>query len=68
MPIYEYACQKCNCDFEEIVRNNQSASISCPKCQSKGVIKKVSAFGVKGSSVGKTCPPTCQKGTCSSCG
>ncbi len=45
MPIYEYECIKCNelfSVFQSI--NNNGRDITCPKCGSKNVKKKISAF------------------------
>jgi len=70
MPIYEYRCRECGEDFEILVYG--SRQICCPKCSSKDLIKKLSAFGMSGvekpfagsSSAGCT---SCSKGSCSSC-
>ena len=47
MPIYEYHCQSCNKEFELLVRN--STKPECPKCGSRKLSKKMSAFAVGGS-------------------
>jgi len=70
MPIYEYRCKGCSKDFEVLVYGNRE--ISCPKCSSKDLTKKLSAFGMSGvkkpfagsSSAGCA---SCSKGSCSSC-
>ncbi len=69
MPIYEYHCNGCNEEFEVLVFGNKE--VNCPKCASKDVKKKLSAFGMSGvekpfagSSSGCT---SCSKGSCSSC-
>jgi putative FmdB family regulatory protein len=70
MPIYEYRCNGCGEDFEILVLG--SREICCPKCSSKELKKKLSAFGMSGvdkpfagsSSAGCT---SCSKGSCSSC-
>ena len=49
MPIFEYRCQKCKEDFEKITFNSK-APITCPRCQSKRVTKKLSAFSFKSGS------------------
>lgn len=41
MPIYEYRCEKCGCDFEELVFGD--AVPPCPKCASPETHKLMSA-------------------------
>ncbi len=49
MPIYEYACEKCETRFEIIVLKKKPA-ISCPKCSSKKATLLPSVFaGRRGS-------------------
>ncbi len=44
MPIYEYACAKCDGSFEElIVRRSDEADVCCPRCQAKDVHRLMSA-------------------------
>ena len=33
MPIYEYTCEKCNCDFEMLVTSTDDRHVTCPKCK-----------------------------------
>lgn len=42
MPIYEYACQSCGCEFETLVRNGNTPD--CPRCRSTALEKKLSVF------------------------
>ncbi|KPK35031.1 MAG: FmdB family transcriptional regulator [Nitrospira bacterium SG8_35_1] len=67
MPIFEYKCSKCNEEFEKLVYGS-SPEVSCPKCMSTDVAKKLSTFGMGGvekqTSSGCT---SCTKSTCSSC-
>ncbi len=35
MPIYEYACKKCDHTFEQLVRGGDS--VSCPECQADDI-------------------------------
>ncbi len=70
MPIFEYRCNACGEDFEVLVLGKRE--VCCPKCGSKELTKKMSAFGMSGvekpfagsSSSGCT---SCSKGSCSSC-
>jgi len=44
MPIYEFKCQDCHTLFETIVSSaTQLADVTCKKCQSRRVIKQISA-------------------------
>ncbi|MBF0459069.1 MAG: hypothetical protein HQK99_14360 [Nitrospirae bacterium] len=68
MPIFEYRCNKCDCDFEQIV--NKNTVVQCEKCGSKDVNKKMSLFGVSGTEKhvhsGGDCGG-CHKSSCSTC-
>lgn len=45
MPIYEFICNECKYDFEELVRGISAISeVTCPACGSPMVEKKVSLF------------------------
>jgi putative FmdB family regulatory protein len=74
MPIYEFRCKKCDCDFEELVMGDE-AGIKCPDCGSKKVSKQMSMFAHKSGSGfspssgggGSSCS-SCSSGNCSSCG
>jgi putative FmdB family regulatory protein len=45
MPIYEYECDGCGNQFEQLVRGGESAP-ACPRCQSDAVRRLHSLFGV----------------------
>lgn len=47
MPIYEYACMKCESHFDELVRSDEQV-ITCPDCGAKNVRRQLSAFAVHG--------------------
>lgn len=49
MPIYEYACMRCESHFEELVRSAEQA-VTCPECGAGKVVKQLSAFAVHGAS------------------
>jgi len=40
MPIFEFYCQDCNADFEQLTMNSENEKISCIACGSKNTIKK----------------------------
>jgi putative FmdB family regulatory protein len=50
MPIYEYACGKCEHEFEVEQRISDDPIKSCPKCRSRRVRKLISktSFVLKG--------------------
>jgi len=48
MPIYEYLCEKCDCQFEQIVSSSDKKPVVCPKCKSKKVKKCISCFSSTG--------------------
>ncbi len=65
MPIYEYKCSKCDCEFEKLVFGGSDDGISCPECKSGNVEKVFSCFsGVSRSSDGST---HSMSSGCSSC-
>jgi putative FmdB family regulatory protein len=76
MPIYEYECCNCCESFERLVFRSDEP-VSCPKCESSDVNKKMSVFGFKSggdkgaasSRVGSSASGCsgCAGGSCSSC-
>jgi len=53
MPIYEYVCEECGAEYEELVRSISASQDSCcPRCGSKRVKKAVSLVGRQGASSG----------------
>jgi putative FmdB family regulatory protein len=50
MPIYEYACEKCESEFEVEQRITDGPIKSCPRCKSKKVKRLISktSFVLKG--------------------
>lgn len=50
MPIYEYACEKCDHEFEREQRITDDPVKTCPKCRSRRVKKLISrtSFVLKG--------------------
>jgi putative FmdB family regulatory protein len=47
MPIFEFVCEVCGNDFEELVFSSSTASVRCPACESQQVKKKISTFATK---------------------
>ncbi len=71
MPIFEYQCQNCEKDFEQIILNPKN-KVKCPHCQSSKVNKKLSAFSFKsGGKVGAASSSlgcsSCARPHCSTC-
>lgn len=62
MPIFEYACNKCENHFELLLRASEQQA-ACPKCNSAEVTKQFSAFNSHtngkqtSESWGNLCPP-----------
>lgn len=46
MPMYEFTCQQCEKDFEELVFSDDEV-VECPSCRSTTVMRKISAFAFK---------------------
>lgn len=44
MPIYEFHCEKCECDSEILVRSSDWKGTKCPHCGSTKLDKKFSTF------------------------
>ena len=61
MPIYEYRCEKCETVFEKLVFAGDKEETNCPKCDSKEVVKIMSACSFMGASIG-TCAADAPKG------
>ena len=47
MPIFEFTCQHCGWEFEELLRSSDTSEVSCPACDSQEVSKKISSFASK---------------------
>jgi putative FmdB family regulatory protein len=64
MPLYEYECRDCGCQFEKIVRRPSDGElVRCPECDSESVQKSISLFGTVGVTTGgglqdASCAPT----------
>jgi putative FmdB family regulatory protein len=48
MPLYEFVCDECGSQFEELVRSASAVGeVICPNCQSQRVNKMISTFASK---------------------
>ena len=70
MPIYEYACAKCEHVFEARLERSSDPQPACPDCGAHKVKKLISAFAVANSTPGFEAPnlPPCQGGPGPGCG
>ncbi len=65
MPIYEYRCQDCGEEFEELtLSSNGAGTVQCRLCSSRRVKKMLSAFAVHDG--GSSAPEPGPCGGCSS--
>jgi putative FmdB family regulatory protein len=62
MPIYEYVCDDCQAQFEQIVMSAKQ-KIACPKCGSKHHTLQLSVF-----SAGKSAHSSSSAAPAASCG
>jgi putative FmdB family regulatory protein len=76
MPLYEFQCDACGNQFEELFRSmTERRRPKCPVCKSRRVHKRFSTFAMGGTSRSKGggggggggCA-TCSGGSCSTCG
>jgi putative FmdB family regulatory protein len=66
MKLYDFHCNACGKDFEDLVR--EIADARCVACSSPEVVRKLSAFSVGGGSGepsgGGCAGPVCRGGLC----
>lgn len=69
MPIYEFHCEKCKADFEQLFRTmDASAKARCPKCGGSRTHRKLSLFGMSVARGRAEAPrPSGGRSGCSSC-
>lgn len=63
MPLYDYRCEKCGEEFEQLVcSSKKNAAVKCPKCDSTKTVRQFSSFtGTCSAGAGAASCPT---GTC----
>jgi len=47
MPIYEFQCKDCNCQFETLVFGSDEIAVACPSCCGTSVKKLISAGAIR---------------------
>ncbi len=48
MPIFEFECQDCRTEFDELVRSAEAVrDVTCPNCGRPRVRKKLSSFATR---------------------
>ena len=69
MPFYEYECQKCKTQFEELIsistRDEEEAALKCPKCGAGELHRIVSKFATQQGESGpkmSSSAPSCSSG------
>lgn len=74
MPLYEFICNKCQHQFEALIRKSaDEQELVCPKCDCKKVTKTFSTFATGGREKGPRGAPatsacgSCSGGTCATC-
>lgn len=55
MPVYEFKCKKCDAQFEELMRMNDSKKPICPECGAKQTERLLSLFSSGASGTGSGC-------------
>jgi len=63
MPIYEYRCEQCGAQFEELVSSADAERVRCQQCSGRRVTRLLSAFAV-----GSETPAPAEAGPCGACG
>lgn len=64
MPIYEFRCDACAAEFEELTSASNATRVRCPKCSGARVTRLLSAFAVGGGEAAKAV----EAGPCGACG
>jgi putative FmdB family regulatory protein len=63
MPVYEYHCDGCGEDFEELVLNRAAErDIACPACASDNVVKLLSGSTVRSNAGSVSAPASKPRG------
>ncbi len=70
MPIYEFLCESCQHEFEQLVFITDSTNPECPNCKNENVKKLMSAASVRPQGIptgsGGYKGPACKSGAAAS--
>jgi putative FmdB family regulatory protein len=67
MPIFEFHCEACDRDFEELVSSSGSArAVQCPQCGERKAMRKISVFAAQAG--GQPARSSAPAGGCGRCG
>ena len=64
MPLFEYACNDCNHEFEALVRGSDTPE--CPSCHSTELKRRLSVFAARTNGASTDALPA--MGACGTCG
>jgi putative FmdB family regulatory protein len=64
MPIYEYRCEQCGAQFEELTSSADATQVRCRQCSGRRVKRLLSAFAVGASEPVRPA----EAGPCGGCG
>jgi putative FmdB family regulatory protein len=64
MPLFEYACKKCDHEFEALVRGSDTPE--CPSCHGKDLQRRLSVFAAHTANGNRV--SASPVGACGSCG
>ncbi|WP_425061076.1 FmdB family zinc ribbon protein [Sporomusa carbonis] len=66
MPIYDFKCNECGRQFDQLCRLNWEGTIKCPSCSQSNITKVISLISSHGRSTADNCG-SCSGKSCSSC-
>ncbi len=68
MPVFEYCCEACGAEFEELVRSARPEDHpACPECGRRQVSRKLSVFSARSAAVSSPAA-SAGNGGCGRCG
>jgi putative FmdB family regulatory protein len=66
MPLFEYACQTCDREFETLVRGQETPA--CPVCHGTDLTRRLSVFAAHTAGGSTPGTPAPAMGGCGACG
>lgn len=69
MPLYEFKCEKCKKEFEELISSKEVEGVKCPSCHTSDVKKLLSSGSIKmgrgkSPAPAENCGSCCMAGKC----